>query len=40
MIPTRDKLIKPMIMGKIFFTLVIYYSKVNVFLLTFKALQI
>ena len=39
-IPTRDRLIKPMIMGKIFFTLVIYCSKVNVFLLTFKTLQI
>ena len=38
--PTSDKLIKPIIMGKIFFTLVIYCSKVNVFLLTFKTLQI
>ena len=36
MIPTRDRLIKPMIMGKIFFTLDIYCSKVSAFLLTVK----
>jgi hypothetical protein len=29
--PINDKLIKPIIMGKIFFTLLIWYSKDNVF---------
>jgi len=38
--PTSDKLIKPIIMGKIFFTPIVYYSKDNAFLQTEKTLQI
>ena len=39
-IPTNDKLINPIIMGKIFFTAVIYIPKDNMFLQRCKTLQI